>query len=588
MGQIHLAEDDRVGRSVALKVMLDESLDRPDARWRFLREARVQGQLEHPAIVPVYDIGTNRSGRPYFAMKRIGGVTLAEVLRELRAGNAEFERKYSLRRLLSTFQQVCLAVDYAHVRGVVHRDIKPSNVMFGDFGEVYVLDWGIAKVLEGDDPVSARVHADTGGDADATSLGEVLGTVGFMAPEQITDATNVDARADVYALGAVLFYMLALEPLHGRGSIEDRARSTQLGCDARPSVRAPHRDVPPELDRVCQIATALDPTDRYASARELHDAIERFLEGDRDVRLRDELATAHVEVAREAADRALSATGDAVEDRKVAIREAGRALALDPKNQAAAGIVARLMLEPPRELPREVRQATDALFHSEVQRGARLGALVMLGIALTTALIAWTGVRSWIGFSLIIVPLLVAAAASATMYDADARTLRRRSVMLTVLLCLAIAGSTGLVGGLLLAPVYALAFAAIGTVLHGLGRVRFLMVALACAAWVVPSLLEWAGVLPETYRFSDGVLTIIPQISNAPEVPTRIALITANLGTIVFVSALLWRVGAAIAESRERVEVTAWHLRQLAPDAAPPREPAPSAGEGAADDVTRR
>ncbi len=586
MGEIHLARDQRVGRSVALKVMLEDAKERPDTQWRFLREARVQGQLEHPAIVPVYDIGWDRSGRAYFAMKRIGGVTLSDILRELRARNEEYEKKYSLRRLLSIFQQVCLAVDYAHVRGVVHRDLKPSNIMLGDFGEVYVLDWGIAKLLASDDPSSSILEI-ASDDSDATSHGEVLGTVGYMAPEQITSASGVDARADVYSLGAVLFQLLTLEPLHGRGSIQERARSTHEGPDARASRRAPARDIAPELDAICQKATALDPLDRFESARALHDAVERFLEGDRDARLRSELAEQHVEKARAASQRALGDGPDAAEQRKLAVREAGRALALDPKNEAAAGIVARLVLEPPKELPEEVRDATRAVFGAEVQRAARLGALTLLGVAMTTLVVIGVGIRSWAGMASIIVPLLGAAAYAGFMYKADIEKLQARAIVLSIFISMAIAGSSGLVGALFLTPVYTLAFAVVVTVLHGLGRYRLPMIGLACAAWLVPVALEWAGWLPPSYRFEDNTLTILPGILNVPETPVRIALIAANLGTIVLICAMLWRFAAAVAENRERVQLTAWHLQQLAPDEHE-RAPQPELPPDPPDEITRR
>ncbi|MBC7172122.1 MAG: serine/threonine protein kinase, partial [Polyangiaceae bacterium] len=324
MGEVLLAQDRRIGRSVALKVMLEEAATRADAHRRFLREARVQGQLEHPAIVPVYDLGWDREGRPYFAMKRISGVTLGDVIRELRKGDPDHENRYSLRRLISMFQQVCLAIEYAHSRGVVHRDLKPSNLMLGDFGEVYVLDWGIAKLLDTSEPSTSSLTLPLDTD-DATRHDEVLGTIGYMAPEQLTSPTTVDARADVYSLGAVLFHILTLEPLHGYGTAQERARSTQLGAEARPTRRAPDRELPPELDGVCERATALNPNDRYQSARALHDALEAFLEGDRDTRLRAELAEQHVENARLAAQRMATDGPDASDQRKRALREAGRA-----------------------------------------------------------------------------------------------------------------------------------------------------------------------------------------------------------------------------------------------------------------------
>src|SRR5262249_17778837 len=123
------------------------TLDSATARRRFLHEARVQGQLEHPSIVPVYDLDLDEQGRPFFTMKRVRGLTLERVLERLREDDPDVVKRFSNRKLLTALAQVCLRIDYAHARGVLHRDLKPGNIMLGDFGEVYVLDWGLAKVV---------------------------------------------------------------------------------------------------------------------------------------------------------------------------------------------------------------------------------------------------------------------------------------------------------------------------------------------------------------------------------------------------------------------------------------------------------
>jgi serine/threonine-protein kinase len=146
MGTVDLCRDRVIGRDVALKRLhVQGSGAAPSAATaRFLREARVQGQLEHPAIVPVHDLGVTPDGRPYFTMKRVRGDTLDELLARLAAGDPDTARRFGQRRLLAAFSTVCLAVDFAHSRGVLHRDLKPANVMLGEFGEVNVLDWGLA------------------------------------------------------------------------------------------------------------------------------------------------------------------------------------------------------------------------------------------------------------------------------------------------------------------------------------------------------------------------------------------------------------------------------------------------------------
>jgi serine/threonine-protein kinase len=584
MGEVHLARDERIGRSVALKAMREEDATHAEARSRFLREARVQAQLEHPAIVPVYDLDTDAEGRVFFSMKRIGGVTMEDVIRELRSGAPAARQKHSVRKLLSALQQVCLAVDYAHARGVIHRDLKPSNLMLGDFGEVYVLDWGIAKVLGTADPDPERAVFDPERGHDSTRHGDVLGTIGYMAPEQMLDSSTVDARSDVYALGAVLFQLLTLEPLHGTGTLPERARSTQAGADARASVRAPHLEIPPELDAVCVKATAIDPSERYAGARELHDAIDRFLEGDRDLRLRAELAERHVAAAREAAGQVFEGGADAPRQRRIALREAGRAVALDPENEAAAEVLARLMLEPPKELPREVVEETDALVEHEAHRGGLLGAFALLGFAAVTTILVPAGLRSPLGLLLIVLPLLVAAAHGFYIATARSKRFRTHAVLLAIPVCVSIGAVSGIAGALVVAPVYALAFAVVATTIQGLGRHRLIMVGLALLSLIVPSLAEWAGLLPPAYRFEGGAITILPQVIELEETKLRLGLLFTNLVTIVFVCALLWRFGDAGAKSRQQLQLHAWHLRQLAPAK---RDAAAKDEERAADDTRR-
>jgi serine/threonine-protein kinase len=183
MGEVRLTRDRRIGRDVAMKVLRPGHGSTGGFKARFLREARVQGQLEHPSIVPVYDIGVNDAGQAYFTMKRIRGKTLEEILDAIRGGDETITQQYSRRKLLAAFGSVCLALDFAHTRSVVHRDLKPGNIMLGDFGEVYLLDWGIAKLVGADEPESDDVAPVRTGDATHTIEGELMGTPGFMSPE---------------------------------------------------------------------------------------------------------------------------------------------------------------------------------------------------------------------------------------------------------------------------------------------------------------------------------------------------------------------------------------------------------------------
>ena len=378
MGEIVTAHDEEIGREVAIKRMRALS---PNARQiaRFLREACIQGRLEHPAIVPVHELGTDAEGQPFFAMKKLTGTTLTQILK----------KPHSRQRVLRAFADVCLAVEFAHAHGVIHRDIKPDNLMLGDFGETYVLDWGVAKAIgEADDAFPAT------GD-ELTRAGIAIGTAGFMSPEQ-ERAEEIDGRADVYGLGCVLFEILAGEAMHPRtaGGVISRD-----AIEKRPTQRAPTRDNPPELDDAVEAATASNQTARLATARELAERIERYLDGDRDLALRKDLAAKALTSARGAfAERADG----------VAMREAGRALALDPTS-GAAELVGRLMLEPPPVRPPEVTEAIRKEQLDTLAHNARTGAWGYL------AYLAFVPPMLWTGETTLALALLVAVAANLGM-----------------------------------------------------------------------------------------------------------------------------------------------------------------------------
>src|SRR6185295_9876658 len=223
---------------------------------------------------------------------------------------------------LRAFADVCLAIEFAHSRGIVHRDLKPANIMLGDFGEVYVLDWGVARALtdaaepggppSGSRPAAPDLRLDTGD----TLVGTVLGTPAYMAPEQLA-GERAGPAADIYALGCILYEVVTGAALHPQRTIG------AIAPIARPSTQRP--DAPPELDAICERATAGDPAARYPSARALGDAVQAFLDGDRDVAARGALARHHIAEAR-----AALAAGEGEVHRRTAMRAAGRALALDP------------------------------------------------------------------------------------------------------------------------------------------------------------------------------------------------------------------------------------------------------------------
>ncbi|HEY2514424.1 MAG TPA: serine/threonine-protein kinase, partial [Polyangiaceae bacterium] len=498
MGEVYLCADLRIGRDIAMKVIRAERNSNPDARSRFVREARVQGQLEHPSIVPVYDLARDENGVAYFTMRRVRGKTLEQVVGALEARDPAAEKEWTRYKLLSSFASVCQAIDFAHARGVLHRDLKPDNVMLGDFGEVYVLDWGLAKVLEVEGlPLSVR----GGGrqrtpdpvldDSARTAFGAVMGTPGYMAPEQAaSEGRSIDARADVYALGAILFELLTLKPLHARTTSEEILRSTLHGADARASLAAPSRDIAPELDAVCVKATAVSRDERYPSARALYEAVERFLAGDRDLERRRALATEHARAATLAAERALQGHDDAAAERTRAMREVSRAVALDPQNAEAMRALVRLFTEPPREIPPEARAELDrALLHSQraAARSATLGYLTWLAFA---PFVLWMGVRQ-IGWGLVCDALFFAAALASFRVTRAAHPTRAADAALAIS-TLAIIVSRGVIGPFMLLP----GIAAVNTVLYVATADRSRRgwaIAAGCLAVLVPFGLEISG-----------------------------------------------------------------------------------------------
>jgi serine/threonine-protein kinase len=221
VGTILLARDNDLGRDVAVKILREQLADDPAILQRFVEEAQIGGQLQHPGIVPVYELGLDARQRPFFTMKLVQGETLAQVL----AARARPSDEHA--RLLETFARVCETVAYAHARGVVHRDLKPGNVMVGEFGEVLVMDWGFAKVLGRQDEARADGSGSIAVHGDPVSVaGTVLGTPAYMPPEQAAGRIDqLDARADVFALGAILCEILTGSPPYVGSDLLQQARA---------------------------------------------------------------------------------------------------------------------------------------------------------------------------------------------------------------------------------------------------------------------------------------------------------------------------------------------------------------------------
>jgi serine/threonine-protein kinase len=287
VGEVVEALDNDIGRTVALKRLLPE-MRAPTTLLRFIDEIRTIGGLEHPNIVPIHDVGVDAAGQYYFVMKYVQGETLESIIDKLAAGNPEYHRKYTFERRVQLFMGILEAVHYAHAKGYIHRDIKPANVMVGPFGEVMVMDWGLAKKIRGPDgaPVPALIGlpATTGPEGAAgtlsqsssfgTAVGSILGTPAYMSPEQaMGDAIPVDERSDVYSL-SVLFYELLT--LHHYLGAKQRTLEEMLGAVIHEKpvraefVKSPHQGPPPaELAWFLLGGMAKNPADRYQSVAEM-------------------------------------------------------------------------------------------------------------------------------------------------------------------------------------------------------------------------------------------------------------------------------------------------------------------------------
>ena len=286
IGRIWLARDSAFDRNVALKELRPERAALATHRTRFIQEARITGQLEHPGIVPVYELALRPDDQqPFYTMRFVRGRTLSEAARRwhhtrggTQGGMLDFVP------LLNAFVTVCNTVAYAHSRGVIHRDLKGENVVLGDFGEVVVLDWGLAKLLdrvqgEPDDP-SAVVDSVGSSDVGLTMQGQAIGTPAYMAPEQASGRLDlIDRHTDIYGLGAILYEVLTGGPPFSGTDTHEVLRKVREEQPLLPRER--WAEVPPALEAICLRALAKNPTDRFASAIELATAVQSWQEVER-------------------------------------------------------------------------------------------------------------------------------------------------------------------------------------------------------------------------------------------------------------------------------------------------------------------
>lgn len=290
MGEVSLEHDNDIGRTVAVKRLSSDS-DRTNDLLRFVSEVRTIGQLEHPNIVPIHDVGLDENGRYYFVMKYVDGETLQAIIAKLVAGDPEYHARYPNEVRLEIILGLLHALQYAHSRGVIHRDVKPANIMVGRYGEVVLMDWGIAKQLRGGWPLPggpARIREEPTSESErllATRSDQLIGTPAYMSPEQALGRNDkIDERSDVYSALVVLHELLALRHYF----IEHQSLNSMIlaiGTEPmtlnrlRISHHPRHPPIPAEFVHLLGRGLAKDPAQRFQSASSLIEAIQQILEG---------------------------------------------------------------------------------------------------------------------------------------------------------------------------------------------------------------------------------------------------------------------------------------------------------------------
>jgi eukaryotic-like serine/threonine-protein kinase len=529
MGEVVAAHDIQIGRDVAIK-RLHADKPSPAAQARFLREARIQGRLEHPAIPPVYDLAHDDEGRPYFAMRKLEGVTLADTLR---APRSPFTRQ----RLLRAFIDICNAMELAHSRRIIHRDLKPSNILLGEHGEVYVLDWGIARELDSTEAFG----------------GAVVGTPGYMAPEQLRAEADLDPRVDVYALGCILFEIVTRRPLHAKGDAGvEQALRGEFPYDA---------EMPLELQTACRRATCAQRSNRIASARQLGDLVQAFLDGDRDLEQRRTLARHHLASARIA----FTEISDDEARRSIVMREAGKALALDPTIDGAAELIGRIVLEPPTRMPTAVR---DELAQMD-QRASRAMAQLSIGTSALHCVVflifVLFGMSDALYLTLFGTGSFLMLAISTFGVSFHSMKIHRPLSLIWVSILIAMVGLVSrMFTPVLVAPT--LAILAVSTMpFNPVATRRHAIVATIAA--LLATLGVWAaelvGILSPTVSWANGTMALsspVEGVANVPVFPILFAITGIN---IVMAAGIGFVARRSAERSRDKLVLQAWHLRQL-------------------------
>jgi serine/threonine-protein kinase len=360
MGEVFLVTDQDLKRQVAMKVLRPDLGGGREQRLHFIAEAQATSQLEHPGIPPVHDIGLTPEGRLYFTMKLVSGRTLREVLHDLALKRVEVGREYTLHKLVSILERICEPMHFSHQKGVIHRDIKPENVMLGDFGEVHVMDWGLARVEGSTDEHAFRESVATARTEAGmeTQHGALKGTPAYMSPEQARGET-LDRKSDIYALGCLLYEMLTLHAAFDPRDPELMSKK-QTGEVPDLMTRNPRRPVPEALVEICRKAMATDKAARYETAGAMAGDLRRWLDG------RSEKARRHAEAERLAAQGKEAAAAyerlqtEAGEAERAAEIEAAKYKGFQPVSEKRSALDARKRAE-------ELRKQTALAFAGTTQ-----------------------------------------------------------------------------------------------------------------------------------------------------------------------------------------------------------------------------
>ena len=380
----------------------------------------------------------------------------------------------------------------------------------------------------------------------------MLGTPAYMAPEQLA-GDRAGPAADIYALGCILYEIAAGEPLHIHRRTPDQVVA------ALPSQK--RADAPPELDAICERATQRDPAARYATPRALGDAVQAFLDGDRDIAMRKQLAATHIDEAR-----AALARGETEANRRAAMRAAGRALALDPTAADAADLVTLLMLRPPTQVPIEVKQKIAAIDTDTAREQGRYAALSMLGYLGFVPLLLWTGVRD---VTFVVAFAVLAAGSGAQVYLLTRGTTiarAKRGIYLNACVnAVLIALIARMVGPFIIAPTLVVTTLMAYAAHPQFGDMRIMAVILGSSV-VIPWGLELLGVLSSTYRFTEkGELVLHSDILTFSSAPDQIAFALLLVSLVAVVGLLSRMMAMRQREATRQLEIQAWHLRQVVP-----------------------